>query len=79
MWNSRSGWKKYQEKIVGMVGIVVGEGRGLEKSENFDSRGGGVKLNFFFLSFFNHENYSIKNICVCSKSKIKTKETKNKI
>ena len=29
------------------------------------------KLHFFFLP--NHENYSIKNICVYSKSKIKTK------
>ena len=75
VWNSRSGWKKYQQKIVGMVGIVLGEGRGLEKTENFDSRVGRVKLNFFFLSFFNHENCSIKNICICSKSKIKTKET----
>ena len=29
-------------------------------------------LNWFFLSFSNNENYNIKNICVCSKSKIKT-------
>ena len=28
-----------------------------------------------FLSFSNHKNYSIKNISVCSKSKIKTKVT----
>ena len=33
------------------------------------------QLNCFFLSFSNHENYSIKNICVYSKSKIKTKVT----
>ena len=32
-------------------------------------------LNCFFLSFSNHENYSIKNICVYSKSKIKAKVT----
>ena len=32
-------------------------------------------LNCFFLSFSNHENCSIKNICVYSKSKIKTKVT----
>ena len=35
----------------------------------------GWLLNIFFLSFFNHENYSIKKICVYSKSKIKTKVT----
>ena len=32
-------------------------------------------LNCFFLSFSNHENCSIKKICVYSKSKIKTKVT----
>ena len=29
----------------------------------------GLLLNCFFLSFSNHKNYSIKNICVYSKSK----------
>ena len=49
---------------------------GLEKIGNFDNwRGGGWLLNCFFPSFSNHENYSIKNICVYSKSKIKTKVT----
>ena len=44
----------------------------------WNSRGGLEKnwlLNCFFLSFSNHENYSIKNICVYSKSKIKPKVT----
>ena len=36
---------------------------------------GGWLLNCIFLSFSNHENYSAKNICVYSKSKIKTKAT----
>ena len=35
----------------------------------------GWLLNCFFLSFSNHEYYSIKNICVYSKSKIKKKVT----
>ena len=35
----------------------------------------GWDLSCFFLSFANHENYSIKNICVYSKRKIKTKLT----
>ena len=43
-----------------------GAGRGLEKN---------WLLNWLFLSFSNHENYSIKNICVSSKNKIKTKLT----
>ena len=64
MWNSRGGRKKYQKLIVG----------GLEKTEHFNRREGWL-LNCFFLSFSNHENYSIKNICVYSKSKIKTKVT----
>ena len=38
---------------------------------------GGWLLNYFFLSFSNHENYSVKNICVYSKRKIKTKVTSN--
>ena len=54
--------------------VCVGGGRGVEKTENFNSRSGWL-LNCFFLSFSNHENYTIKNICVYSKSKIKTKET----
>ena len=64
MWNSRGGRKKYQKLIVG----------GSEKTEHFNRRGGWL-LNCFFLSFSNHENYSIKNICVYSKSKMKTKLT----
>ena len=41
-------------------------------------RGGGFKiiagvLNWFFSSFSNQEKHNIKNICVYSKSKIKTK------
>ena len=48
-------------------------GGGVEKTENFHSRRVGWFLNCFFLSFSSHENYSIKNICVYSKSKIKTK------
>ena len=50
-------WKKYQKLIVGR----------LEKTGNFNSRG------VSFLSFSNLESYSIKNICVNSKSEIKTK------
>ena len=37
--------------------------------------GGGLAFKFLFVSFSNHENYSIKNICAYSKSKIKTKAT----
>ena len=48
--------------------------RGVEKTENFNSQWGWF-LNGFFISFSNHENYSIKNICVYSRSKIKTKVT----
>ena len=47
----------------------------LEKTENFNSPGGGWLLNCFFLSFPNHEDYSIKNIFVYNKSKIKIKVT----
>ena len=43
------------------------------KSENFNSQGEGWLLNCFFLSFSSYANYSIKNICVYSKSKIKTR------
>ena len=65
MWNSTGGWKKYQKLIVGRI-----------TWKNFNSWGlVGWLLNCFFLSFSNHENYSIKNICVYSKSKIKTKVT----
>ena len=35
----------------------------------------GLAFRLLFLSFTNHENYSIKNICIYSKSKIKTKVT----
>ena len=52
VWNSRSGWKKYQKLIVGGIGIVGG----LEKTANFNSREGGgargglaFKLLFSFL------------------------------
>ena len=63
--------------VCGTVGVV---GKNIKKisRDGWNRSGagaGGVKLNFFFLSFFNHENYSIKNICECSKSKLKTKET----
>ena len=75
VWNSRSGWKKYQEKQSGWLEQQWGRGGGWKKLKILIAGAGGVKLNFFFLSFFNHENYSIKNICVCSKSKLKTKET----
>ena len=53
VWNSGSGWKKYQKLIVEGIGIVGG----LEKTENFNSQGrmggarGGLayKLLFSFL------------------------------
>ena len=45
----------------------------------FNSLGEGWLLNCFFLSFSNHENYSIKNICVYSKSKIKKVTNKQNI
>ena len=69
-------------RIVGVVGKIsktdswgrVGEGGVLEKTESSNSQSGWL-LNCFFLSFSNHKNYSIKNICVYSKSKIKTKVT----
>ena len=48
--------------------------KNLEKTESSNSQSGWL-LNCFFLSFSNHKNYSIKNICVYSKSKIKTKVT----
>ena len=67
--------------LVGVVGKVSKTnsrggcgGGGFEKTENFKSRRGWL-LNCFFRSFSNHENYSIKNISVYSKSKIKTKVT----
>ena len=53
-----------------------GGGGGGKKRETFwQGGGGGGGFNFFFLSFSNHENYSVKNICAYSKSKIKTKVT----
>ena len=76
MWNSvrggggGGGCKKYRKLIVGEVEIV---GRVGEKI--FNSRGEDWLLNCFFISFSNHEKYSIKNICIYSKSKIKTKVT----
>ena len=77
--------------IVGVVGKISKtniwghwNSRGLEKTKSFNSWGGGGGggvggwlLNCFFLSFSNHGNYGIENICVCSKSKIKTKVTTN--
>ena len=48
---------------------------GWKKLKTLKARVEGWLLNCFFLSFSNHENYSIKNICVYSKSKIKTKVT----
>ena len=36
-------------------------------------------LNYFFFLLFYHEKYSIKDICVYSKSKIKTKVTSKQI
>ena len=73
VWNSGGGWKKYPKLIVGGGGggwNSRGVGR-LEKTENFNSRRG--LLNCFFLSFSNHDNYGTKNICIYSKSKMKTK------
>ena len=66
----QQGWlekiSKANSRRGGGVEIV---GKGWEKLEVLIAGGG------FFLSFFNHENYSIKNICIYSKSKIKTKVT----
>ena len=64
--------KQILEKTKGH--ITYSKVEGLEKTENFNSREGWL-LNCFFLSFSNHEDDSIKNICVYSKSKIKTKVT----
>ena len=50
-----------------------GNSRWLEKTENFNSLREEWLLNCSFLSFSNHENYSINNIYVCSKSKRETK------
>ena len=47
-------------------------GGGFKKTESFNSRGVSL-LNWFFSSFSNQEKHNIKNICVYSKSKIKTK------
>ena len=49
---------------------------GVGKNWEFEYLGGWL-LNYFFLSFSNHENCSVKNICVYSKRKIKTKVTSN--
>ena len=68
MWNSRGDWKKYQRLIVGGIGIVG-------VVEKIVAVRGGGRFNCFFLPFSNHENYSIKNICVYSKSKTETKVT----
>ena len=63
-----------QNTVISAGGGVGGVGGGVEKTENFNSQWGWF-LNRFFISFSNHENYSIKNICVYSRSKIKTKVT----
>ena len=60
------GWKKHQKPIVGEVRIVGG----WKKLKIFEQQRGWL-LNCFCLSFSNLENCSMKNICVCSKSKIK--------
>ena len=65
VWNSRGGWKKYKK-------LIVPGGGG---NENFNSREGWL-LNFFFLSFCNYENCSIKKTLAYSKSKIKNKSNK---
>ena len=71
MRNSRGGWKKYQKLISGEVGIVRGD---LNLKVLIAWGGGrGWLLNCVFLSFSNHKNYSITDICVHRKSKIKTK------
>ena len=44
--------------------------RGLDKMKTLIARVGWL-LNCFLLSFFSHENYSIKSICVYIKSKIR--------
>ena len=67
--------------MCGIVGRLIVEGGG---GGSWNSRRGWEKLSFNseagwllnFLSFSNHENYSINNICVYSKSKIKTKVTR---
>ena len=71
--NSRGGWKKYQKQQSGGGGGGGGNSRGLEKIQNFKSQRWLLKC--FFLSFSDHENQSIRNICVYSKSKIKTNVT----
>ena len=71
-------WEKYQKLIVGWGGGGGGWNSrpGWTKVKILIVRGGrGWLLNCFFLFFSNHENDSIKNICVYSKSKIKTKVT----
>ena len=76
VWNSRRwGWKKYQKLIVGGGGSWNSR-KGWKKVKLLIARGEGWLLYCFFLSFSSHENCSIKNICVYSKSKIKTKGTK---
>ena len=62
--------EKYQKTILEGVGIAGG----WKKMKTLIA-GGGWLLNCFFLSFSNHENYSIKKIYAYSKSKIKTKVT----
>ena len=75
MWNSRDSWKKYQKLKVGSGGVGIVGGLGITEDLNSREGGGGGLLNCFFLSFSNHENYSIMNIGVYGKRKIKTKVT----
>ena len=63
-WNSRGVWEKYQKLIVG----------GLEKLKILIA-GRGLAFKFLFLLLCNHENYSIRNIWVFSKSKMNTQVT----
>ena len=77
MSNSKDGWKKYQ-KLLLEGWNSRGRGRGVCKKLKILTAGRVVwLLSCFFLFLSNHENYSIKNICVSSKSKIQTKVSSN--
>ena len=65
--------EKISKTVVGRGGGGGWNSRGLEKIQNFKSQRWLLKC--FFLSFSDHENQSIRNICVYSKSKIKTNVT----
>ena len=69
-------WQGLLEKISKTNGRGDWNSRGLEKKLKVLIAGGrGWILNCFFRSFSNHKNYSIKNICAYSNSKMKTKVT----